>query len=147
MSQNCSNTPIEEKKRQKNRIHRRQDPDRIISPPSEYEDNRSLQHEIIPAEIARAYEIPISEPIDDHLKARQYAYTKSHDILNHNQVAMGFMEMAMDHISPESDIHFMLSRAYNALRRSSILTQGVHSISRPGPRQCAESTGPDSTNP
>jgi len=145
MSQKYADIPLpEEKKRPKSRIRRHYSSSRVLSPPNEYDDNRSSQDVISPVELAEAQEISIIEPADDRLKACQYAHTKSHDILNHNQVAMGFMEMAMEHINPESDTHFMLNRAYNALRRSSILAQGVHSISRSGHEQCTKLTGSDS---
>jgi PAS domain S-box-containing protein len=59
-----------------------------------------------------------------------------HDILNNNQVAMGYLELAMEQVTPGTDIRPMLNQVYSALRRSSDLTLNVYHASKNSPNQC-----------
>ena len=78
--------------------------------------------------------------LDDDLqpadKACVLAGALTHDMLNHNQVAMGYVELAMDRLKG-GDEHCMLSRACKAIRRSSDIARNVHRLNRIGPRRCA----------
>ena len=59
-----------------------------------------------------------------------------HDILNHNQVAMGYLELAMEQLKPESDLLPMLKHVYKSLRQSSDLALDVYQANRNAPGLC-----------
>jgi PAS domain S-box-containing protein len=59
-----------------------------------------------------------------------------HDILNHNHVAMGYLELAMEQVTSGNDLRPMLNHVYSALRRSSDLTLDVYHASQNSPDRC-----------
>ncbi|CAJ35307.1 PAS domain-containing protein [Methanocella arvoryzae] len=69
-----------------------------------------------------------------------------HAILNHNQVAMGYLELAMEQVRPENELRGMLDHAYKALQRSSDLTLGAYRISRDAPAFCESGRQADTGN-
>lgn len=59
-----------------------------------------------------------------------------HDILNHNQVAIGYLELAMERKEQAEECQFLLDKAFKALLRSSNLALDVYRKSRDGPGTC-----------
>jgi PAS domain S-box-containing protein len=55
--------------------------------------------------------------------------TMTHDLLNHSQVVLGYLEMAMDHSGDNRKLQCMLGRATNSLVKCSDLAINVHNIS------------------
>lgn len=62
-----------------------------------------------------------------------------HDILNHNQVAIGYLELAMEQSKPGNELRSMLDEVYKALLRSSDLAVDVYRTSRSAPYTCCYS--------
>jgi len=60
-----------------------------------------------------------------------YSYIEgmTHDLLNHSQVAMGYLELAMERTDEDTDLKCMLNRAYNALKKCGDITINVHKLS------------------
>lgn len=59
-----------------------------------------------------------------------------HAILNHNQVAIGYLELAIEQIKPENELRCMLDHVYKALQRSSDLALDAYRTSRDAPSSC-----------
>lgn len=53
----------------------------------------------------------------------------THDLLNHSQVAMGYLELAIERADDDTDLKCMLNRAYNALKRCGDIAINVHKLS------------------
>lgn len=59
-----------------------------------------------------------------------------HDILNNNQVAIGYLELALEQITPENELRSMLCQVHKALQRSSDLAINAYRTSRDAPNSC-----------
>jgi len=53
----------------------------------------------------------------------------THDLLNHSQVALGYVELAMERSGEDQVLHCMLNRACKALKKCGDIAGNVHKIS------------------
>jgi PAS domain S-box-containing protein len=58
-----------------------------------------------------------------------YVEVKTHDLLNHSQVAMGYLELAIERADDDTDLKCMLNRACNALKKCGDIAVNVHKFS------------------
>lgn len=71
-----------------------------------------------------------------------YVEVMTHDLLNHSQVAMGYLELAMEHAGDDTDLQCMLNRAYNALKKCGNIAISVRRLgNNPGANGYARLAG------
>ncbi|OPY30221.1 MAG: PAS fold protein [Methanocella sp. PtaU1.Bin125] len=63
-------------------------------------------------------------------KESVYSFVESmtHDLLNHSQVAMGYLELAIERADDDTDLKCMLNRAYDALKKCGNIAISVHKL-------------------
>jgi PAS domain S-box-containing protein len=71
-----------------------------------------------------------------------YVEVMTHDLLNHSQVALGYLELAMERAGDDADLQCMLNRACNALKKCGNIAINVRKLSSsPGINGYARLTG------
>ncbi len=58
-----------------------------------------------------------------------YIEVMTHDLLNHSQVAMGYLELAMERAGDDTDLQCMLNRAFTALKKCGNIAINVRKLS------------------
>jgi PAS domain S-box-containing protein len=70
--------------------------------------------------------LQIGRQLDNY---RSSVGTMTHDLLNHSQVVMGYLEIAMEHSGDNTELHCMLDRATKSIAKCGSIAVDIHKLS------------------